>query len=363
MQIKSIKLHSFRNIENQEINLHPELNLFIGNNGQGKTNILESVHMLSSLKSFRRSKISELISHGKRKSKLIAVVKSVGIELELRLELDSSGRKVWVGSEQVRSISDYLGKLAVVAFTPDDLAMVKGPPSNRRGFMDRSIFLLNRSHLETVSNFNLSLKSRNKILSSEKIDEQVLRGFTHTLSKWGWILSKNRKDLLDRLQDNFSETIRKLSKGSLDAKLEFVCGWKDGPGPDSNHLLEKLDNVYDRDRFRKMTTLGPQLDDFNILLNDQRARKFGSQGQQRSCALALLLSTVDLLTKQGMERPIILMDDVSSELDADVRKRLFEIIMNYRTQTIVTTTEESLVKDLSPQRVFRVENGEVRVES
>ncbi len=362
MQIKSIQLDSFRNLEKQKIELCSGVNLFIGNNGQGKTNILEAVHMLSSLRSFRNSKTSEMISHGKKKSRICAMVNSLGLQLELKLELNNSGRKMWIGSNQSKSISDYLGKLAVVAFTPDDLAMIKGGPSKRRRFMDRSCFLVKNSHLETVKKFNVSLKSRNKILSSEKIDSHLLHTFTVALSKWGWLVSNNRKELVKQIEDKFSEIIEDISDGELSGSLEFVSGWKDGPGSDSEFFLEKLQDIYERDKIRKITTIGPQMDDLDVMIHMKKARTFGSQGQQRSCAVALLLSIVNLLTELGMERPIILLDDVSSELDANVRKRLFEIIKRNQGQTIVTTTEKSLMDDLEPQRVFMVDRGMVKVE-
>ncbi len=184
-----------------------------------------------------------------------------------------------------------------------------------------------------------------------------------TFSKWGWLVSRNRKKLVGQLQETFSEIIEELSGGQLSGNLEFVCGWKNGPGQSSDHLFEKLKENNERDRFRKSTSIGPQLDDFDVLLHGKKARKFASQGQQRSCAVALLLSVVKLLTESGMKQPIILMDDVSSELDANVRMRLFDIVTRQDGQTIITTTEETLIDDLVPQRVFRVENGIVRVES
>jgi len=364
VRINSIQLDSFRNIENQKIDLCPGMNLFIGNNGQGKTNILEAIHMLSSLRSFRNSRISEMICHGKTNAQLSASVQKNNLSLDLKLELDFSGRKIWVGNKQARSISDYLGKLAVVAFTPDDLLMIKGAPANRRRFMDRSCFLIKKSHLDAVKSFNASLKSRNKILSSGEFEDiQLLDSFSSTFSKWGWMVSKNRKELVEQLENDFSDIIEELSDKELSGKLRYICGWKDGPGSDADHLFGKLKDCYERDKFRKSTSIGPQLDDFDVLLHMKKARKFGSQGQQRSCAVALLLSIVNIITELGMERPIILMDDISSELDSNVRKRLFEIIKRLNAQTIVTTTEESLIDDLVPQSLFRVKKGTVKVES
>jgi DNA replication and repair protein RecF len=367
VHIQSVQLQSFRNLDSQALGLSEGVNLFVGDNGQGKTNLLEAVHFLSSLRSFRSASLAEMIAHGQERAELSAEMVSGGVPLKLRIALQPSGRNIWVGQKRISNVADYLGRLNVVAFTPDDLAMIKGGPRNRRRFIDRAAFLFQSSHLQAVRDFNLALKNRNQLLRQGMgRDKHHLDSFTETLARFGSQVTANRQRVVDRLAAPFGRLLRELSGDRIDARIEFNPGWT-LPQDESDlesALLAVLNRNLERDQQRRATSVGPQLDDVDVILQEASARRFASQGQQRSAAVSLLLSVVTEVVADGFEQPVILLDDVSSELDEGYRRRLFGQVSDMGGQVLVTTTEPQLVSDLvsGPAKQFRVRAGRVTAE-
>jgi DNA replication and repair protein RecF len=358
--IRNIRVNGYRNLKNQTIELDTGINLFIGDNGQGKTNTLEAIHLLATLRSFRSTQIRDIICHEGQKAEISGSVISRDVPLELKISITQDGRRLWMGQRSVSIVSDYLGSLKVVAFTPDDLAMVKGGPSIRRKFMDRVVFLFKPEHLKTVRDFNTALKARNKLLKSKQaVDRQVIDSFSQTLAIHGAQVTKARKDIIEKILEPASKILSHLDDGQERLGLYFKPGWPANESVSADCLLDNLRSGLDQDIRRYKTTRGPQLDDFEILLDNESARRFASQGQQRSCALALLLAIIKQAVEESGQRPVILLDDVSSELDSKRRKQLFEQVIGLGNQVLVTTTDKDLVKDLSckTQRKFIVSDG------
>jgi DNA replication and repair protein RecF len=361
VHIRRIQVLAFRNLEPQTVELAPGVNLLIGGNGQGKTNLLEAIHLLSSLRSFRPAATREMIQHGQSRAEVGADLFRDQVPVSLKAALEGASRRLWIGQRAVGSVAEFMGQLSVVAFTPDDLAMIKGPPAGRRRFLDRAAFLFDARHLEVVKNFSTALRSRNRLLADGRPDRLQLESFSESLANWGSQVSAGRLALVERIRPDLLRLIKDLLGSDQLPELEFKQGWAWKDKPDQASLLEQLEANQGRDERRRTTTLGPQLDDFDVALSGASTRRFASQGQQRVAAVALLLSVVEQVVGSGAPQPVILLDDVSSELDHDVRARLFHRVRELGGQTLVTTTDESLVEQLRDgnERAFSVQAGRV----
>ncbi len=349
MLLQTLRVDDFRNLARQRLELAPGVNLFIGDNGQGKTNLLEAIHLLASLRSFRPANNRDLVRRGAERAELAAGVCAGAAPIQLKLVLSPAGRRLWVGRRSVSGVSEFLGQLSAVAFTPDDLSMVKGAPALRRRFLDRAAFLFRPAHLEAVRRFGSALRARNRLLSEEGDPDQAqLDAFGQALAEWGGRVAAARRELVDELAEPVARITADLSGGALAVELAYRPGWEVMAGREAESLLAALQRSWARDRRRGATTVGPQLDDFELRFDGASARRFGSQGQQRACAVALLLAVVERVVAAGGEQPVLLLDDVSSELDAGVRRRLFARVAELGGQVLVTTTDAGLREDLAP---------------
>lgn len=364
MQIKNIKLSGFRNLEEQSVDLHDGLNLLIGENGQGKTNFLEAVYLLATLRSFRSASVKDVIKFGDEQAEVSGNVDAGDMPVDLRLQLRGTTRRLWVGQHSVRAAKDFLGQLKVVAFTPDDLAMIKGGPVLRRKFMDRAVFLFDPRHLIRVRDFNQALKSRNRLLRDgqrEGVQEEVVDSFSQTMAETGAEISRSRMEMIGRVGNHAKAMAGGMIPDAGEAEIAFEPGWSLDDGVSSDSLLRQLRDGLKQDIRRGQTSLGPQQDDFGVDLSGRSARKYASQGQQRIIAIALLLAVVQEVVSSGGERPVILLDDVSSELDAGRRRTLFERVGELGGQVLITTTDEELVNELASEAAsrFRVAGGKI----
>jgi DNA replication and repair protein RecF len=354
--VHSLQVDGFRNLAPQSVELGEGLNLLWGDNGQGKTNTLEAIHLLSSLRSFRACRLRELICHGAPRADLRARLTAGGVPVALRLALEPGGRRTWLGESPARDAADFLGKLQAVAFTPDDLAMVKGAPIQRRRFLDRAAFLFQPAHLLLAREFSAALRARNRLLRTGRFQADELAAFSETLARLGAELTARRRACVERLDGSFQRVSRELLGRPAATGLELQAGWREADG--ERGLRAELQASLERDRRRGTTSIGPQHDDLELGLDGQPARRFASQGQQRCLAVALLLALVDEVVARGGEQPVLLLDDVSSELDAASRRRLFTRVGALAGQVLVTTTDEDLLGELgAAERCFEVREG------
>lgn len=368
MQIKNIKLSGFRNLEEQSVDLHDGLNLLVGENGQGKTNFLEAVYLLATLRSFRSASVKDVIRFGYEHAEICGRVDAGDTPVELRVQLRGTARRLWVGQHSVRAAKDFLGQLKVVAFTPDDLAMIKGGPVLRRKFMDRAVFLFDPRHLVRIRDFNQALKSRNRLLKEgqrEGVQEEVIDSFSQTMAAAGAEISRSRMEVIGRVGGHAKAIAKGMAPDAGEAEIVFKPGWRMDEGVSTEVLLRQLRDCLKQDIRRGQTGLGPQQDDFDVDLGGSGARTFASQGQQRILAIALLLAVVQEVISSGGERPVILLDDVSSELDAGRRRLLFERVGELGGQVLITTTDEGLVTELAGEEAgrFRVAAGRIQTQA
>jgi recF protein len=361
--VTSIHLKAFRNLVDQEINLAPGMNVLVGDNGQGKTNFLEAFYVLSSLRSFRQTSVRRLVQHGSTSAEVRGVVMKHGAPLRLRVVIEPGGRRMWFGERPVHSLPEYLSVLKAVAFTPDDLIMVKGPPILRRRFLDRAAFLFEPLHLLAVREFSTALRSRNRLVR-EKIqpDPMLLDSYTETLAKSGVAVSAGRLKAMQRISLKATALLSELFGIQSVVNISFCPGWSMEGGDEVQNLSSQLHRAQHSEKKGRIAIVGPQSDDFDVTFSEASIRQFGSQGQQRAVALALLLAVVEELLKEGGEPPAILLDDFSSELDEQRRAMLFAKVLSLGSQVLVTTTNESLLQGLiiGSTRRFIVTSGCVR---
>jgi len=360
--VRRIEVSGFRNLSRQVIELARGINFFSGGNGHGKTNTLEAVHLLATLKSFRGSSVRDVIAHGGDRAEISGSLERDGIPIEMGLIIDHKGRRLRVGGHNVSVVDDYLGRLKVATFTPDDLSMIKGSPSIRRRFMDRSVFLFQPIHLDRVKKFKAALKSRNRLLRyTGRLDREEIDVFGQMMAVYGIEVSKARANILKLVRDTARKIFQRLSDDRSSIDVIFKPGWKMEKHSDATVLEAQLHEKANTDIRRGKTSIGPQYDDFEILVEESSARRFASQGQQRSCAVSLLLAVVEHFILEEKEKPMIILDDVSSELDKSHRKRLFEKLTEIGAQVLVTATEEDLLAGIADriEKSFLVNEGKI----
>lgn len=363
MFVTSIHVRAFRNLADQDVDLAPGINLIVGQNGQGKTNFLEAFYFLSSLRSFRQASVRRLVRHGSTSAEVRGVVLRQGSPVRLKAIIDPDGRRMWLGERPVHSLHEYLGILKAVAFTPDDLMMIKGPPILRRRFLDRAAFLFEPRHLLAVRGFSVALRSRNRLLRDiGRPDPVLLESYTETLAQSGAAVSAARLRAMKRIATQAMSMLSDLFGIQSKVNVTFCPGWSMEGDDDVKNLLSQLHHVQENDNWRRVAMLGPQSDDFEVAFSGASIRHFGSQGQQRTVALTLLLAVVEELLKEGGEPPVVLLDDFSSELDEQRRNMLFSKIASLGSQVLVTTTSESLLQGLlsASTRRFTVASGCVK---
>lgn len=348
MIISDLWIRNFRSYESAHFELSPGLNTFIGPNGVGKTNLVEALSVLSTQKSHRGSQTQNLIRRGADRGVLRA--KGVRDEREVLIELEvASGRtKAFVNKQPLKRSKDLLGALQVTVFAPDDLALVKFGPSLRRDYLDDLIVALDPSRATTYATFEKSLKQRNSLLkqiykANDESIEATLDVWDKRVGEAGAKVRDLRYALLERIRPMITLAYAELAGERREIKLDYVSTWNDD-------LVQELIHNRSNDIRRSVTTIGPHRDDLVITMDDFDTRNEASQGEQRSLALSLRLAGHKLLTEALGEAPLLLLDDVLSELDMDRSIALLNSLGE--TQTIMTSAIE-LPEVVTPDAEFR----------
>ena len=336
MWLKKIDIQHFRNYSEASVSFSPHLNIFLGRNAQGKTNILEAIYFLALTRSHRTHLDKELIQFQQNSLKLNGIVHRHSGNLPLEINLSNKGRVTKVNYLKQAKLSDYIGHMTVVLFAPEDLQLVKGSPSLRRKFIDIDLGQIKPVYLSDLSNYNHVLKQRNAYLkSTDKVDINFLSVLDEQLADFGARVIKHR------LKISYESNIP--IQNSKDIREAF---------------LTTLNQNHKRDIFKKNTGVGPHRDDLKFYINDMNA-SFGSQGQQRSLILSLKMAEIALIKKVTEEFPILLLDDVMSELDNHRQLKLLESI-DEEVQTFMTTTSLDHLSNLPPNlKTFLVKNGTI----
>ena len=334
MVVRSVDLKNFRNYDFLHLDFDKNINVLYGNNAQGKTNILEAVFLSVTTKSHRGSKDFEMISFGQDEAHIKTIVSKKDINYRIDMHLRKNKNKgIAVNGVPVKKSIDLYGIIDTVIFSPEDLGIIKNGPSGRRRFMDMELCQLNKLYVNSLVNYNKALDQRNRLLKDSYSDRSLL----DTMDIWDEQLVRYGKEVID-LRKKYIENINNIIKDihlKLTGNKEILRVYYD-PSVSGDDFSEQLLKTRDRDFRMKMTGIGPHRDDVIFNINDVDIRKYGSQGQQRTTALSLKLAEIELIRKITGDTPILLLDDVLSELDSSRQTYLLESIKN--VQTVITCT-------------------------
>ncbi|MEM1023924.1 MAG: DNA replication/repair protein RecF [Myxococcota bacterium] len=365
MRVVAGRIAHFRNLD--EVRLQPSghFNAFLGPNGQGKTNLLEALFFVSALRPLRAVPRRALLQHGAEESRIQLDVHRQRTGLTHRLELRfRKGSRRLLKDEGTVNTADFLGHFVTVAFTPDDLDLSKGPPEQRRRFLDRAVLNAAPSYLEHALRYQKAMKERNRLLADQG-SESALRAYDEVLAREGLELAQRRWRFVEDWAPEMAGAFARIAAPAppvqvcLQTEVEFEAG-VDG-------YLEKLQESRARDRARRKTSFGPHRDDLALVLGDAPARERASQGQHRAMALAMKLAELKHTSHRLGEAPVLLLDDMSSELDEARQQNLFAAIREVDGQVMLTSTSDpaSVARTLgtaSELRVHAVRDGAISIE-
>jgi DNA replication and repair protein RecF len=363
MYLKDIKITNFRNYDNLSISFEKGINIIYGNNGQGKTNLLESLYVLGMTKSHRSYIDNNLIKNNKTSFKIIGNLYEDKIKTKLEITFNGNDKLLKIDSNQIKKIGDYVSKMNIIIFFPDDLSLIKGSPSERRRFLNSEISQLYGEYLNIVNEYNKLLKMRNDYLKSYSFNETYFNIITDYLIEKAVIIYKMRKKFVNRLNENIGNIYENLS-GIKDFKVIYKTSFKI-ENDDRNYLKEELKKIFkknlEREKKNKITLIGPHRDELEFLINDENIKNIGSQGQQRMAILAIKLAEIGIIKQYKGSSPILLLDDVFSELDRKKKNNLLKYINN-EIQTIITTTDLNNIskKIRDESKLIEIENGTIK---
>lgn len=361
MVIKSLKLKNYRNYELLNLNFDPKTNILYGDNAQGKTNILEALYLSGTTKSHRGTKDRDMIQFGYDESHLETVVEKNGIDFKIDMHLKKNSPKgIAINKIPIRRASELFGIVHFVFFSPEDLNIIKEGPAGRRRFIDLELSQLDKVYLSNLSNYNRIINQRNSLLKELYYREELIDTldiWDMQLAEYGEKVIAGRKKFIEQVNDIISEIHYKLTGGKERISLTY----------ESSVGNESLESVLKRNRERdlrlKSTSAGPHRDDLCFYVGDIDIRKFGSQGQQRTAALSLKLSEIELVKQIIRDTPILLLDDVLSELDKNRQNYLLDSIHDIQTVITCTGLDEFVNHRFSINKIFHVKNGIVTGEN
>lgn len=363
MIIKNIKLKNFRNYENLDFVLNNRLNIIIGNNAQGKTNILESIYFLSLTKSFFAVNDKVVIKKNCLYARIDGVITSNNGCNNLSILVNNYGKYLKIGNKEIKKSSDYLGYLKVILFSPDNIRLLKEGPSIRRRFLNIEISQLSKRYILILNQFNDLLKQRNEYLKNIRnslVDKDYMLILNQKFAELAYQIYNFRNDFIVEINKRIKDIYKSII--NIDnIEIKYITDIKlNDKETMINEIIDRLDRNYDKEILYGSTLIGPQRDDFCILLNGNDISSYGSQGQMRIAILSVKLSEIDIIFNKFGEYPVILLDDIFSELDVDKRNKLIKYL-NCDKQVIITTTDiENINEELvNNAKLFKIDNGKV----
>lgn len=365
LKIKSLKLKDFRNYELLHLELDGSTNIFYGNNAQGKTNILEAAYLCGTTKSHRGTKDRDMIRFGQEESHIEAVVEKRGVPYQIDIHLKKNSPKgIAVNKMPIRKAGELFGIVHIVFFSPEDLNIIKNGPSERRRFIDLELSQLDKVYLSHLTNYNRIVNQRNHLLKEIARQDGRKTSLEETLDIWDMQLSgygekimKARKKFICQVNDIISEIHGKLTGGQ--EKIQVIYE----PDVKGESFADALKRNRERDLRMKSTGCGPHRDDMCFVTNGIDIRKFGSQGQQRTAALSLKLSEIELVRLVVKDTPVLLLDDVLSELDKYRQNYLLDNIHDIQALITCTGVDEFVNHRFALNKIFHVNRGQVCMEN
>lgn len=343
MIISEIQLRQYRNIEKLHLTFHPKINILIGNNGQGKTNLVEAIYTFVYLKSFRNSVLNDLVLFEKDGFQNQMVYENSDGFHDLKYTFAKNKSTVYKDHIEIKKKSDFIGQLNAVIFVPEDLLMLKLSPQVRRSFIDLALSQVDRQYLVDLTYYQKIIKQRNKYLKgSIKSDDPYIEVLNQYLYNYGLSIYKKRKQFIFEIKEKMESIFMFLTDGKETFNIEYAYHYDYESGADA--FFQKMKENFESDSMKKETKIGIHRDDIQFYVNQIDAKKFASQGQQRTIILALKLALVEYIESVKGEYPILILDDVFSEIDMERKGKLLSYIEN-RVQTFITTTDFEYLKE------------------
>ena len=357
MILKNLKLKNFRNYDDLDLTFDKKINIFIGNNAQGKTNILESIYVLSLTKSHRTNKDLYLIKQNSLFTKIIGTIIDNDIINKYEVLINENGKRVSINDKPLKKVSEYLSKINAIMFCPDDLEIIKGSPQERRSFFNISISGFNNNYVRYLNEYNKILKTRNEYLKNyEIINKDYLDVLTNKLIDLNIYIYNERKKYVETI-NKYLKNIYKDITGKENIILKYDSFMDND---DRNELEDKFNMVYNNELFQKVTLLGIHKDDFSIFIDDTKINNYGSQGQHRIAVLCLKLAEIKIYEEEYNKKPILLLDDIFSELDSTKKTNIIKFIKNdlqvFITSTDLNNIDKKIIKEAD---IYKIDNGKV----
>lgn len=370
MFLEKLSVANYRNYKKEDLVFDNKVNVFIGENAQGKTNIMEAIYVLAMANSHRTPRVKELIHWDEDYAKIEGVVQKKSGPLKLSLVISQKGKKAKLNQLEQRRLTDYIGACNVVMFAPEDLNLVKGSPQVRRRFIDMEIGQINPLYIYHLSQYQKILVQRNKLLRDmfrTQTNEQktMLEILTEQMIEVAARILHKRLQFISLLESWAQPIHAGITRGIEELRIEYKSSIEVSDSPDLSKMIEeyqkKFGKIKDREIDRGTTLFGPHRDDLLFYVNEKDVQTFGSQGQQRTTALSLKLAEIELIKAEIGEYPILLLDDVLSELDDHRQSHLLNTIQN-KVQTFVTTTSVDGIhhETLEQASIFEVQQGSLK---
>ena len=361
MIIKSLELQNFRNYDSLNLTFDSGTNILYGFNAQGKTNILEAIYLSATTKSHKGSKDKEVIKFEHDEAHIRTYIEKDDLEYKIDMHIRNSKSKgIAINNQKIKKAAELLGLLNVIFFSPEDLSIIKNGPSERRRFVDMELCQLDKFYLYNLNNYNKIVNQRNKLLKDLYINpalRETLTIWDSQLVSYGSQIIERRKAFVNQLNEIIADIHSKLSGGKEQLLIQYE------PDITVEEFSDKLKYSQERDIKLKQTCVGPHRDDFCFTINGVDIRKYGSQGQQRTAALSLKLSEIELVKKVTNDTPVLLLDDVLSELDSNRQNYLLNNISDIQTIITCTGLDEFVNNRFEINRIYKVTQGTVNVEN
>jgi DNA replication and repair protein RecF len=341
VHLAHLRLRDFRNYPRLDVDFSPGFHLLLGDNAQGKTNILEAVYLMATLRSFRGVGSAQMIRHG-QKGYFVGGHVVGQVQSEIKMYWSSRERNLSLDGRPVKKLGDYLGTLRTVVFCTEDLQLIKGTGRTRRRFLDLLLSQTQPGYLPLLQRYMHAVRSRNALLKQSAPDPVSLDSFSDEMVKLGNELIRQRRELIPRLSPLARLAYRRISHDAEELRIAYE------PGVKGDFAVELAQNR-ERERRYRTTLIGPHRDDLQLLLNEKSAAQFGSEGQKRTLAIALKMAQAEYLTGIHGSAPVLLIDDVMGELDAKRRSGLLPLLERAREtsgQVFMTCTEENWPREL-----------------
>ncbi len=356
--MQRIATRAFRNLAALDLAPGPRFNVVFGDNGQGKSNLLEAIHLVSTLASFRGAGASELVRHDADAAVIALEVSGAPLPHVLKLKLDrAKARQIALDGKRPRTKLAWLDIAPTVLFHPGDLALAQGSPENRRALLDRVLSEVDPVYASTLDGYQRALRSRNRLLKAENVDRRAVTAFDPVLASSGAVLGRARKRLVGELAPIAEKVFDEIVGEDLPLAISFAPRVP----PSEETLREALARSLEKDLSRGFTAEGPHADDVKLEVAQRGAKHNASQGQQRALVLALKVAELDVMGRAKGKIPVLLLDDVSSELDRTRSARFFAVLSRLGGQVFLTTTQRELITTVGERVDLRVEAGTVTV--